>query len=114
MPKLKYEDRPEELQRPEVIGVFVGGCVERGDGSRFRRKAHAHTQGTHKGWICVLSAKRLVERMLTLHELAHIITGLGHVDKWREKCLELGGTLDLCYDIKGKVLIGDCHKRRQR
>lgn len=87
-------ERPVELQRPEVAGVFVGGCVARGDGSSFRHTAHSHTEGTHKGWICVRAARRLSERVLMLHELAHILTGEGHTDKWRAKLLELGGTLE--------------------
>ena len=84
----------EILKFPAVKGVFAGGCVERGEGSRFRAKAHTHAQGDHKGWVCVLSPRRLTERLLMLHEAAHAITGLGHVDKWRKKLLEIGGTLD--------------------
>lgn len=94
MPRLDFDKMPKELQRPEVRGVFVGGCVERGDGSRFRAKAHAHTDGEHAGWICYLSAKRLPIREIALHELAHILSGEGHTDKWRETLLAIGGTLD--------------------
>lgn len=92
----------------QVIGVFAGGCVERGEGSRFHHKAHAHTRGEHKGWICVLSPKRLGERLLMLHEAAHILTGGGHDDKWRAKLLEIGGTLD---EVPG--LMKSYHKRRR-
>ncbi len=91
---LPREAWPADLVHPAVAGVFVGGCVERGVGSRFRRKAHAHFQGPHKGWICFLSARRLTERMLVLHELAHLLSPGGHDDRWREALLALGGTLD--------------------
>jgi hypothetical protein len=79
---------------PEVLGLFVGGCVDRGDGSRFRRRAHAHTTGSNKGWVCVLSAKRLTTESGTpsrimWHEYAHILTGHGHDDVWRAKMREL-------------------------
>ena len=79
-----------------VEGVFVGGCVERGDGSSFRRVAHAHMrQGDpHKGWICVRARRRLTCRVLMLHELAHIITGHGHDNTFRRELLRLGGSLD--------------------
>lgn len=79
---------------PEVKGVYALGCVERGDGSRFRAKAHSHTHGQYAGWICYLSMKWLDCKELALHELAHILTGQGHTDKWRNKLLEIGGTLD--------------------
>ena len=77
--------------------VFVGGCVERGDGSSFRRKAHAHCNKTdpHKGTICVRSAKRLYTpsgkpSYLMYHELAHILTGHGHDIVFIRKMLEFG------------------------
>ncbi len=81
---------------PEVKGVFVQGCVDRGDGSSFRRQAHAHTSKTYPnyGWICIRSPKRLTQKGLLIHELCHILTGDGHTDKWRAKVRELGGRLD--------------------
>lgn len=97
--KLPQSKWPEELKHPEVKGVFVGGCVSRGVGSRFRAKAHAHTSGEHCGWICFLSEKRLTCRMLCLHELAHIVTKEGHTKRWRDFLLQIGGTLDPVGDI---------------
>lgn len=84
----------EILKFPEVKGIFTGGCVERGEGSSFRAKAHGHLWGEYAGWICVRAARRLNDRMLMLHEAAHVITSAGHTDKWRAKLLEIGGTLD--------------------
>jgi hypothetical protein len=104
--KLPPSKWPEELKHPEVKGVFVGGCVSRGVGSRFRAKAHAHTSGEHVGWICFLSEKRLSCRMLCLHERAHIVTKEGHTKRWREYLLQIGGTLDPVDDI-----LGDYHPR---
>lgn len=90
---------------PEVVGVFVGGCVERGVGSSFRAQAHAHTSGEHKGWICVRSQKRLLTArgglsQLMLHEIAHILVMQGHTDAWRAKCRELGYRLPARYKKK--------------
>lgn len=111
----EYGDRSDILDQwaerwPEwatPVGLFVGGCRERGIGSRFRHQAHAHTApgDDFHGWICVLSHRRLfgqsrdIDGLWTTtenpsrvmwHELAHILTGHGHDDVWRAKMRELG------------------------
>jgi hypothetical protein len=83
---------------PELRGVFVGGCVERGVGSSFRATAHAHSHGFHRGFICFRSDKWLHVRELWLHELAHVVTRQPHNNRWREFLLQIGGTLDPVYD----------------
>lgn len=95
MPVTEY---PEFADRPEFVGLFVGGCVERGDGSSFRAQAHAHNQpgDEHQGWVCVRSPRRLytaagTPSQVMLHELAHLLTpGQGHTDAWRAMARSLG------------------------
>lgn len=82
---------PEIVRHPELAGIFIGGCVERGVGSSFRAMAHAHIEGEHLGWICIRGWRRLYQKSLLLHELAHVLTRQGHTDKWRRKLRELGG-----------------------
>lgn len=73
--------------------VFIGGCIERGVGSSFRRKAHAHNykRDPNFGTLCFRSIKRIGEyhtianddntlivvvdkpSRLLLHEYAHIL-----------------------------------------
>jgi hypothetical protein len=96
----------------ELRGVFVGGCVARGEGSRFRAKAHAHVSGHYRGWICFLSSKWLHVRALWLHELAHVVTRQGHTDVWRRFLLQIGGTLDEVWD--GNVSVLRSYQRRAR
>ena len=83
----------EEIFKLGFRGIFVGGCIERKEGSSFRRKAHAHCWKDKKytdpyfGYICVRSAKRLYNSkgeasLLLWHELAHIATRNGHTKKF--------------------------------
>ena len=99
--------------------IFVGGCVERGEGSSFRAKAHAHNERKDEyfGWICFRSAKRLgvvaaasdpmfdIEIIkpsrLLVHEWVHILTpNHYHDDTWRAKMRELGQPIPKQYDKK--------------
>lgn len=94
----KVSGHIEFHEMPE-IKVFVGGCVKRGVGSSFRRKAHAHVIGENKGFVCVRSWKRLRSAngkpsQLMIHEYAHILTGHGHDDVWRAKMKEVGGRIN--------------------
>lgn len=92
------------------VPVFIGGCIDRGRGSSFRRKAHAHISGcTNAGFICVRSIKRVFMRdgirpsHLMIHELAHIVSNQGHTDKWRKTVHKLGGHLNYWEKKKKKA-----------
>ena len=109
MPKIDY---PHFDKYPEVKGVYVGGCISRGDTKGFYYAlAHAHTYAnSHQGWICVRSKRRALESngkpsQIMLHELAHILTLKGHTDKWRIKAHELGYRLPRRYWKKKRVLV---------
>jgi hypothetical protein len=108
---------------PEVVGIFIGGCVARGVGSSFRAQAHAHNSRVLKtrfdintGWICIRSIARLGKyhavaqgdgstlividkaSRLLMHEYAHILCeGHGHDDKWRKTMKRLGQPLPAQY-----------------
>lgn len=77
MPLLQKDELPKHFQHESVKAVFVGGCVERGDGSSFRRKAHAHChkKDANLGIICYRSPKRLGQYRLACHEIAHLAGG---------------------------------------
>jgi hypothetical protein len=90
---------------PEVVGLFVGGCVERGVGSSFRHRAHAHNHSGDPwfGWVCVRGQRRLLTAsgglsQIVLHEVAHILTpDHGHDDVWRAKARSIGYRLPAHY-----------------
>jgi hypothetical protein len=100
MPLINYPAF-EKYKELGFKGVFVNGCIERGDGSSFRAKAHAHNQilDKHFGYICVRSVKRLYTKsnkpsILMIEELAHILTpNHWHDDIWRKKVRELNGRI---------------------
>lgn len=112
-------DIPKEFLTDEIFksgfrGIFVGGCIERKEGSRFRAMAHAHYVRDEKkelskygGYICVLSYKRLYKKNglpsnLLWHEIVHILTNHGHDDVWRKKMKELHQPIQKQYKRKTK------------
>ena len=116
MPIIEFPEF-EKYKEKGYKGIFLGGCIERGEGSSFRAKAHAHNKPTynqlpdeHFGWICVRSAKRLrmtngKPSMLMLHELAHILTPHHwHDDVWRAKVKDLGGHIDRQYQKRRRTI----------
>lgn len=91
-----------------VVGVFVGGCVDRGDGSSFRALAHTHTQTAPLGWICVRSERRLftpagAPSRLLRHEAAHVLEpGAGHGSQRFERALRAVGIRTDSYSRAGR------------
>lgn len=114
---------------PEVKGIFLGGCVQRGVGSSFRAQAHAHNSrylkskfDIHAGWICMRSIRRLGQHhmiagddgrtvividkpsQLLMHEYAHVLCpGHGHDDKWRKTMRNLGQPIRKQYQKGGRA-----------
>lgn len=84
-----------------ATGIFLGGCVRVGDVCELPKGrrggpaplAHAHTGGEFKGWICFQLPEYFYGanyHHLRMHELAHIISGEGHTDRWRRALEALG------------------------
>lgn len=110
-------------------GIFINGCIERGEGSAFRAKAHAHnfTIDPYFGWICFRSPKRIKDcfrlfdtqeygefdgeviktNQILLHEYAHILTpNHYHDDTFRKKLKEIGGHLNKRYQKQPRIIKG--------
>jgi hypothetical protein len=90
--------QPVPMMMPEVAGIFVGGCVERGVGSKLNPNkialAHAHI-GTEasRGWICYRSPQIFQNPQYAYvlwHEYAHIMSNEGHTQMWRQVMYQLG------------------------
>lgn len=91
--ELGVKPAPKDML-PHVKKIYVGGCIATGLGrlrqARGGADAHAHTHGLHKGWVCFQTPEDVLDDELRLHELAHILSGTGHDDKWRAAMTSLG------------------------
>ena len=90
----------EKVWKSGFRGVFLGGCIERKEGSSIRRSAHAHgdKKFPYFGWICMKSRKpeRFVNKgkltTLAKHELAHILSSSnGHGKDFCNSLIDIGG-----------------------
>lgn len=105
-----YGEYPIPDEMPFLMGLFVGGCVERGVGSSFRAQAHAHCYEDDplRGWVCVRSPKRVYmadgqrPSRLLWHEYCHIVSGSGHNDRWRMHMQALGQPIEAKYRKKAR------------
>jgi hypothetical protein len=112
----------EQFKAQGYKGVFVGGCIRRGDGSSFRAKAHAHCYKRDKlfGWICIRSAKRLYTRPgqpsnLMWHELCHILTpNHSHDDVWRAKAKQYGVYIGKRYKKKRRPIMANAAEVKEK
>lgn len=111
---INRDEFPECIrQYKEVRGIAIGGCIF--DIERSQKPyepvgeiAHCHTGwNVHKGFMCS-KYDILFDRLVLLHEAAHLITGQGHTKKWKEKCLQIGGTLGPGYVNYNGKRAADC------
>lgn len=106
----------------KCCGIFVWGCVERGEGSAFRKFAHAHNYKSDPlfGWICFRSTKRIdghyrlyskpkdgfdgeiiSTNQILLHEYSHLLApNHSHDDAWRKAAKSIGCHIQLRYKKK--------------
>lgn len=103
------------LAYPELKGVSYGACI----GHVYEPPtvyAHSHTRedDPHKGWICIRNEGLLGDHQLIRHELAHVLTGHGHDDVWRNKLIKIGGHLDaytFWYNKKREFIEVPCYHK---
>lgn len=97
---LKKTDYPRVLKAyPQIKGVSFGKCISDKTNrwyEPYQVLAHTHVgeDDPHHGWMCFRDRYLLRDKQLVIHELAHLLTGHGHDNTWRDKVLELGGHLD--------------------
>ena len=104
LPKSKW---PKYLKAFEQLkGIAYGDCVS---GEQFSHPtAHAHCE---TGWICLYSKSRIKNRLLMLHEVAHLISMKRyHCDSWRYALIDIGGTLTE-FPVTKDLVVKDFRKR---
>lgn len=99
----------ERVFKAGYRGTFLGGCIERKEGSNIRHSAHCHcglkkdkSKYPHHGFICIKSKKpeKCINKngkptLMFLHELAHLICvgenkGNGYGKKFFEVARSIG------------------------
>ncbi len=97
-------------QFKELKGICIGECIVKGDpvdlpGSKGGAHSHAWEGDPDKGWVCLSYKYQLKEKLLLLHEVAHLIANKAlstpsHGKKWREAVVAIGGTYEEFASIK--------------
>jgi hypothetical protein len=95
---------------PGVEGIFLGGCVDAAQPGRIARScgvlAHAHIGGHNVNWICFQMPSYFHDptyHWLRMHELAHVLSGQGHTEKWRTALRGLGEEVPARYRYRPRT-----------
>lgn len=85
----------------KIKGVFVGGCVEHGEGiwRTPGMAAHSHlNRGPAQNWICLTEDRFLLmvdgsgrPNPVLTHEAGHVVTGQAHTREWAATVRKMGG-----------------------
>lgn len=110
----KRSEFPECVRNfKELKGICIGKeCVDPND--HFDGElAHAHSQwcwtrGKYQGWICIAKKRYLSNKLILLHEVAHLIACKSpntpaHGKKWKQALVSIGGSFkpfDIGYGYK--------------
>ena len=96
-------------QFKKLKGICVGKCISGKDLDLKKEVAHAHAfNDIYKGWICLHYKYQLKEKLVLLHEVAHLIGNnkikhLPHGKEWKKVVQNIGGTFKpFKYIFKGK------------
>ena len=103
---------PSYLQRfLRLKGICIGTCINKNSDMDDLHVAHAHSSWNDPfcGWICLRHKFRLKQKLLMLHEMAHLIANVipttpAHGKLWKETVIHIGGTFKTFqYKTNGKV-----------
>jgi hypothetical protein len=91
-------------QFKELKGICIGECIIKGEsvdlpGSKGGAHSHAWLGDPYHGWVCLSYKYQLKEKLVLLHEVAHLIANKApstpsHGKKWREAVVSIGGTYE--------------------